>query len=656
MQVNQIKKNNVFLTMLILGQTSLFTATPSMSRELEVTNSEQESLSKFKVTSSLVYQPIDHQNKYVYPYGTPIILESKSEFRSFRLEQYFSSSISAQQVNIYVHGNWALLSSALPRRSTQTNPYLKISETICDRINDKSRCFIDFEVKKNIPAGNIGLSLSYEVNHQEIFPIESMFTLIVPESENALPQNTFRNKGFAPPADTLQNNAQALEALDSVIHQSVVKVGLTGEFALGSGFIVDNPGRVIDFFDRSENSQFDRTLFIDGAFVLTAAHLFPNHYAPRNANKTLSWMQANSLEKEKYTISFADPYLDEMKADLVYVSLESDLALLYIDRKEIEKFETQTGGLALTGLPLATRHIDDQYYLTAGYPVYKNGALSLQSGIIRGKGWNTHQTANFGPLNKIQIDSLSEDPIAHPGMSGGPILNQFGEVIGLAIEKPNIGNSLVAIDLVSIDRVVDYMISKSCYVQFNPFERTLILNNQNSDCTQHSFGSEEVLPPLTGKWMIQEVMGVGDPMDVIPEIIKNIAGQSIIHGHIIIRESPLIDGVPIFSAEELNVYRETVSHINATKMLDGALLNPESFSNLTVSGVKVIQGNFIDTYLKDDIENSLIVGIKDSLDEEYYNGIHSVRDFTLWLKKNANNPDINDLICLSGEDCKLIFE
>src|SRR5690606_19888540 len=106
--------------------------------------------------------------------------------------------------------------------------------------------------------------------------------------------------------------------------------------------------------------------------------------------------------------------------------------------QELEAFYTQTGGYYPVGLSLAQQNnAEESIYLVAGYPVYKQGEQIIRSGIIRGSGWKTNLTANFGPLNKIKVDSLDSEPLAHPGMSGGPIINRYGEVIGLAIEKPN---------------------------------------------------------------------------------------------------------------------------------------------------------------------------------------------------------------------------
>ncbi len=40
-------------------------------------------------------------------------------------------------------------------------------------------------------------------------------------------------------------------------------------------------------------------------------------------------------------------------------------------------------------------------------------------------------------------------------MSGGPILNEFGEVVGIAVEKPNNKkrNSIIGVDFTTIDNL-----------------------------------------------------------------------------------------------------------------------------------------------------------------------------------------------------------
>src|SRR5690606_38249325 len=123
-------------------------------------------------------------------------------------------------------------------------------------------------------------------------------------------------------------------------------------------------------------------------------------------------------------------------------------------------------------------------------------------------GIGTDDTSNFGPLRKLKIEpatAISYD-LAEAGMSGGPVVDRYGRVVGVATERPNDTNSLIAIDLTSINITNEAAFTRTptCSVRFNPCDRRLAITNEDAFCDYGKFGSRLHFPQLKGRWILQE--------------------------------------------------------------------------------------------------------------------------------------------------------
>ncbi len=80
-------------------------------------------------------------------------------------------------------------------------------------------------------------------------------------------------------------------------------------------------------------------------------------------------------------------------------------------------------------------------------------------------------------------------------------------------------------------------------------------------------------------------------------------------------------------------------------------LDPLSFETFWVKGIRIINASFETTQLDPAIENQVIVGIKDDVNNDSFREIRSVRDFTIWLKRNQHDLNINLMLCTGEMQC-----
>jgi len=114
---------------------------------------------------------------------------------------------------------------------------------------------------------------------------------------------------------------------------------------------------------------------------------------------------------------------DQFSAEVVYSNSVTDLAILKITDTSFNKVTNLPYTFTKTGAELA------EPIFTLGYPreevVYGEGYLSAQSGY-------------YGDTTSYQI-SIS----ANPGNSGGPVIDQYGEVIGIISSKETNADGVV---------------------------------------------------------------------------------------------------------------------------------------------------------------------------------------------------------------------
>ena len=604
----------------------------------------------FEIISSTLWQTSspDEGKKILYPSGVPVVLEKQELNKTFnlRLEQYYSEKISSDKIKIYVHGNWAFASRNPLISAKNKHPHLRISPTKCDESTGLYRCIIDMRILSNIPSGNIGISLSYNLNDNEVFSPDSLFRIIVLENSGLATQKSVNRSDNSIQREYIsQSKQESNPELFEHLTKSVVRIGINKQTILGSGFILAEPSSALNFFaQRNHLGALD--YLNDGFFILTAAHLFPNFYTPLSTTGNI--FKTIDLKSNHYSIGFSDPILPTLKAELVALSIDADLAMLYVSNSELHALKSANESFALQGLTLATEVQPYQSYFVAGFPIYLKGQMTFQTASLNEIDLNTHETANFGPLTKFKLSSSGQNQLAHAGMSGGPIINSWGAVVGLAIEKPNIGNSLVAIDLTQVDDLEFDEVGKNCFINFNPFERTLSLINDDKNCAHQDFGFEENLSPLKGRWFLQEILGQSEEPGVT--IHKYVSGQSIIHGHTIITKPALVNGKAAYDSS-LDFYDLNIEEINAQQMNPEFKLDPLSFETFWVKGIRIINASFETTQLDPAIENQVIVGIKDDVNNDSFREIRSVRDFTIWLKRNQHDPNINLMLCTGEMQC-----
>jgi serine protease Do len=141
-----------------------------------------------------------------------------------------------------------------------------------------------------------------------------------------------------------------------------------------------------------------------GFFIRDDGHLITNAHVVDQAK--VIYIQIPSLGKER------------LKANLVGISFDRDLALLKLDDDSVEKVRAALGKVPV--LPLgdsSTVHRADEV-LAVGYPLGQQGLKSTK-GVVSGR-------ENVSNRHVIQIDAS----INH-GSSGGPAINLRGEVIGI---------------------------------------------------------------------------------------------------------------------------------------------------------------------------------------------------------------------------------
>lgn len=115
------------------------------------------------------------------------------------------------------------------------------------------------------------------------------------------------------------------------------------------------------------------------------------------------------------SVTVADRKGNDYKVKVIFVNPIQDLAILKIDDSEWESPGVLPYGIKRTGTDLGER------IFTLGYP---------RNEVVYGEGYTSAKTGSDGDTSSYQI-TVS----ANPGNSGGPVLNDKGEVVGILRAK-----------------------------------------------------------------------------------------------------------------------------------------------------------------------------------------------------------------------------
>jgi hypothetical protein len=365
---------------------------------------------------------------------------------------------------------------------------------------------LDLNISPDTPSGTIGLSVSVAVAGQKFAHQNGVFWIILPEMKaQHYPKPLFDSApsplaihafGIGFPSTNVNSVYPALAAAHrNRVMRSTVQITLSGNFSLGTGFFVANSDLVVPIFGAEAAAQI-RSLPATTKFILTAAHLFPTSYGSSHRGQIHTMLDTAEMvfdDGETYDLLVGGK-LATKAARLLVTNMESDLALLALTH-DGESDILNHGVLNesdLIGLSIARDMSQNVALDVFGYPVSGKGAITHRRGYLPPDGWPTDDTSNFGPLRKFKLQAIDTSiNLAEAGLSGGPIVNASGEVVGLSMERPNDTNSLVAIDLTSFPSLpVDWLAPGSdCSLTFNPFDRVLRLIRNRDDCSYGRFGS-----------------------------------------------------------------------------------------------------------------------------------------------------------------------
>ncbi|MBX3047151.1 MAG: trypsin-like peptidase domain-containing protein [Anaerolineales bacterium] len=194
-----------------------------------------------------------------------------------------------------------------------------------------------------------------------------------------LPQLQQPNPEVQVSSDMLSQQ-EALVSLYNAVSPGVVSIAtVSGQGgAQGSGFVYDMQGHIVTNFHVVEGAQYIEVTFPSGFQAV---------------------------------------------GEVIGEDLDSDLAVLKIDAPAEELFPVQMGDSDALQV--------GQYVVAIGNPFGLSGSMSL--GVISSKG-RTLDSMNLAP-NSTQFfsagDIIQTDAAINPGNSGGPLLNLYGEVVGV---------------------------------------------------------------------------------------------------------------------------------------------------------------------------------------------------------------------------------
>lgn len=633
--------------------------------------------SGLKLTSSMLWQPNDKQ---VYFPGIPAVLpqEALRRNRHFRLEAYVIAPSNNDLTLIpKVVGPWQTNDPSLGMNGQDANQ-AKVGSVVGGRSQCEGdisydgegneigfRCYWDFFVGEETPSGVIAISAYVADGVRELRHPNLNFVIIVPEGAGGGGVFGLANPKQNDSGD--QDQSPKPKTPDEVLNAAnyVVQINLGGNLSIGTGFLVGDLSTILPKFTGFRFRP--RGLDSSRIYVITAAHVVP-FFDPRKSIYNQFQIGDGIEQHQTYDIVVKGSKVSDA-VELVAEDMASDIAILAVrDDPEVVASILESLNLShiqeFVGLAFApTVHsgagcVDDvcQIYWTLGYPAASDGALMVKGSALKIGNYPTVDTSNFGHVPKFKLRPLSvaDDSLLAPsGVSGGPVVNDLGLVVGMATERPVAENALIAVDMSNQSGADNPEFGPRCYYTFNPFLRRLLLVSTDLACRYGNFG--EKLPggtTLDGEWLFQEVVGLVSESES-SQLLRG--GQAFVNGHAIINGHGIINGHAIIkgfegSPDQFNViYAEDVHRINGNLFSNGYHLNPDSFRIMETRGVRVLGATSLEPDVRCQIEGKLISGYRNVADGRTFR-IYSMREFLIWLHRNVDRSDwYKDLVIHGAE-------
>lgn len=671
---NKISRFVILITSLLGAVNAVAFAEESAIIEKSEKSEKTSSAQLVSLASSIMWQPIDKEMRYIYPAGIPAVLKASQTRRSFRIEQYFTNQLSANRLAVHVTGPWVQSDVNQFRKrgqSTYSNPLVSYTVPECAPSDSEQghlfRCIVDFSVSAAVGSGTIEIAISQSTDEGESVNPNSVFWIVIPEVNDAgaasLP--TDYSHGSTAIAEDRTRDAATLSPADTdEIRKYVVRISVDGSVMLGTGFLTRQISALAPLFSSTSGTSATPKFPSNQLYVVTAAHLFPTAafmgdlIAERH--DSLSTHAGGALN---FTV-LVNGQLIPFSAELIARNVASDVAILRVFSNREADYIKAIGGPEygmerIEGLSIGKKIAGGENYTIFGYPVSKSGALVVRNAFLPSYGIHTEDTSNVGAIGKLRLEPVdtSKISLAEPGMSGGPIVDKNGKVVGIATERPNDSNLLIGVDFTSVLPTHAFGFgSQACHLDFNPFSRIIEFSSTTSStCDYGNFGSSYSFPKLPGRWVLQEVFGVSDPADPANQRetkkksertthydLTN--GHAIINGHAVINGHTTINGHAVINGQSIEVSRDSIDSVNDELGKRGYQLNVDSFNLLETRGVRILAVGSKNPEMTKLLGKVVLATRNKPEKTNTFAPIYSIRAFTQWLHEHDSNV-VGKLVC-----------